>query len=64
MAAAATRSENSGIFWMNGGMFTFDKPYSLCCPLLVHICPVESYKSFRKNLTNVTLLSMLESCYF
>lgn len=42
MAAAATRSENSGIFWMNGGMLTFDKLYSLCCPLLIRIYLVES----------------------
>lgn len=64
MAAAATRSENSGIFWMNGGMLTFDYLYSLCCPLLIRIHLIESYKSFRKNLANVTFLPELESCYF
>lgn len=64
MAAATARSGNSGIFWMNGGMFTFTKLHLLPCPLPIRTYLIESHKSLRKSNTDVTSGSMLGSCYF
>ena len=63
MAAAATKSGNSGIFWMNGGRLTFSEIHQLPCLLSTRTYLIGSYKTFRKSLTVVTAVSMLES-YF
>lgn len=52
MAAAAKRSENSGIFWMNGGTLTFIEPY----PTL-HSCIYLTgrHKAFRSRVIELLL---------
>lgn len=64
MAAASTRSGNSGIFWMNGGMLTFPKRLRRPCPAYVYIYNIWRSKSLWKSTIDATSVSVLESFYF